>query len=206
MTPPRPILRVGLTGGIASGKTTVSGFLTDLGAHVIDADRIVHDLLGSPGETRDEILARFGDAVRAADGSIDRKALGALVFRDAEARRALNAIVHPRVRAETERRIERLAREGGARVAVLDAALLVETGLHRSLDSLIVVRCSPVTQRKRLLARGLSELEADARIAAQAPLEDKLAVADHVIDTETSLDETRAQTAAVYASLRGQPP
>jgi dephospho-CoA kinase len=195
----RPILRVGLTGGIASGKTTISGFLTELGAHVIDADRIVHDLLGPHGDAHAEVLARFG--------TTDRKALGAIVFRDAEALRALNAIVHPKVRAEVERRLERFALTGRGPIAVVDAALLVETGLHRSLHKLIVVRCSPEVQRKRLLARGLDDEEATARIAAQAPLEDKLAVADYVIDTETTLQSSREQTKAVYASLlRGQPP
>jgi dephospho-CoA kinase len=197
----RPILRVGLTGGIACGKTTVSGFLTELGAHVIDADRIVHELLAAGGDACAEVLARFGDSVRAPDGSIDRKALGAVVFHDAEARRDLDAILHPKVLAETNRLLDRFAFIGTAPIAIVDAALLVETGLHRSLDKLIVLRCSPEAQRKRLLARGLDEKEATARIAAQAPLEEKLDAADYVIDTETTLQATREQTRGVYASL-----
>jgi dephospho-CoA kinase len=201
MSPGRPILKTGLTGGIASGKTTVAGFLSELGAFVIDADAIAHDAISPGGEAFDEVVERFGPGILDPQGRIQRTALGQIVFRDAEARRSLNEIVHPRVIAETDRRIGRYLLTGHAPVSVVDAALLVEAGMFRTFERLIVVRCSPDVQLRRLLARGLDPKEALLRIDAQAPLEDKLAVADYVVDTETTLHETRKQTEAVYAAL-----
>lgn len=203
MTAARPILRVGLTGGIACGKTTVAGFLVELGAFVVDADRIAHELIAPDGEAYAEVVARFGEAILDARGIVDRAALGKIVFRDAVARSTLNEIVHPKVAAETDRRIANYAIDGHSPVAVIDAALLVETGMYRRFPRLVVVRCSPEAQLQRLLARGLDSGEAIARIDAQAPLAEKLAVADYVIDTEATLRETRAQTESVYASLLG---
>ncbi len=199
----RPVLRVGLTGGIASGKSTVAGMLSGLGAFVVDADRIAHELLAPRGGAVDEVAHRFGRDLLDARGGIDRGALGALVFADSKAREALNAIVHPGVRRELDLRIEsfRLDDHGGP-IAVVDAALLVETGRHRAFDRLVVVSCARETQIRRLRERdGATRDEAEARIGAQAPLGDKLAVADYVIDTETSLDETRRRTAGVYGAL-----
>jgi dephospho-CoA kinase len=201
MSAPRPILRVGLTGGIACGKTTVAGFLVELGAFVIDADGIAHELISPDGEAHAEVVARFGGAILDARGRIDRAALGKIVFHDPQARLALNGIVHPKVMAETNRRIEHYVLYGSAPIAVIDAALLVETGMYRKLQRLVVVRCSQEAQIQRLLARGLDSREALARIDAQAPPDEKVAAADYVIDAETTLKETRAQTDSVYASL-----
>lgn len=202
MSPSRPILRVGLTGGIASGKTTVAGFLAELGAFVLDADRLSHAVIEPGGGAHGEVVARFGTGIAGPDGWIDRKALGRLVFEDEAARRDLESIVHPRVRAEIERRIERYLLTGTSPLAVIDAALLFESGSWRSYHRLVVVRCSRDTQVRRLLARGgLSPEEAVIRIDSQAPLEDKLAVADYVIDTETTLRETRRRTVEVHAAL-----
>jgi len=195
------ILRVGLTGGIAAGKSTVAGFLRELGAVVIDADAVAHEVTAPGGAAHRAVVERFGPDVVAGDGRLDRTRLGALVFADPDARRALEAIVHPHVRAEAARRFDAAAREG-ARVGVLDAALLVETGYWRELDRLVVVRCSIETQVRRLAERsGLDAAAARARIAAQAPLAAKLAVADWVVDTDVALDETRRRTAAVYRAL-----
>ena len=196
------VLRVGLTGGIASGKTTVAGFLSELGAFVLDADRIGHELLAPGGGAVDAVAARFGRDVLAADGGIDREALGKRVFGDPEGRKTLEAIVHPGIRDEIERRIVAHARSGtGSGVAIVDAALLVETGQYKSFDRLIVLRCERDTQLRRLEARGLTEAEAEARLGAQAPLETKLAAADYVIDTETETNETRQQTEQVWTTL-----
>jgi len=200
---PRPILRAGLTGGIASGKTTVAGFLSELGAFTLDADRIVHEMLAPGGEAVDEVVKRFGLGFLDSSGGIDRRALGARVFADETLRRALNDIVHPGVRLEIDRRIEehRTARDAGP-IVVVEAALLVETGRHREFDRLVVVRCARETQIARLAQRGgLTRSEAEARIDAQAPLADKLAVADYVIDTETSPSRTRRRTETVYRAL-----
>jgi dephospho-CoA kinase len=200
---PRPVLRVGLTGGIASGKTTVAGFLSELGAYVVDADRIAHELLAPGGRAVDAVVSRFGTDVLDDDGGIDRAALGRLVFADPDARHALEAIVHPAVREEMDRLIEAYRQtEAGSPVAVVDAALLVETGRHQSLDRLIVLRCGRAVQLSRLEERGgLTREEAEARLDAQAPLAEKLAVADYVIDTETDLDETRRQTERVWERI-----
>ncbi len=199
----RAILRAGLTGGIASGKTTVAGFFAELGAYVLDADRIAHDLIRRDGEAFVEVVARFGDSILDEAGEIRRPALGRIVFSDPAALADLNAILHPRILPEAERRIAHYLGGGHATVAVLDAALLVEAGIHRKLDRLVVVRCSRDAQVRRLLARGMSSAEAEARIDAQAPLEEKIAVADYVIDTETTLRETRSQTERTYARLVG---
>lgn len=194
----RPVLRAGLTGGIASGKSTVSGFLRDLGAVVVDADRLAHDAILPGGPCFEAVVERFGAGILAADGTVDRAALGRIVFADAEARKELEAIVHPAVRRGIARAIE----GSDAPIVIVDAALLVESGFHRDLDVLVVLRCPVETQIARLASRnGLSRSEALARIGAQAPLEAKLAVADHVIDTGGSLEATREQTAAVYRAL-----
>lgn len=200
---PRPVLRVGLTGGIASGKTTVASIFSELGAYVIDADRIAHRMLEPGGRAVEAVADRFGSDLLDDDGGIDRETLGRLVFADPDARRALEAIVHPAVREEMDRLVEiHRQSEVGSPVAIVDAALLVETGRHRMLDRLIVLRCGREAQLRRIAERGgLTREEAEARIDAQAPLAEKLAVADYVIDTETDLDETRRQTTLVWRQI-----
>jgi dephospho-CoA kinase len=194
------VLRVGLTGGIASGKSTVAGFLAELGARVIDADRIAQEAIEVGGPAHSAVVSRFGRGTLDEQGQVDRAALARLVFRDDRAREDLNAIVHPVVRAEAGRRMSEDPGTGPP-IVVLDAALLVETGFHHDLHRLVVTHCSRDSQLSRLLSRGLSREEAEARIASQASLEAKLAVADYVIDTETSLAETRQQTRDVFESL-----
>jgi len=188
------VLRVGLTGGLASGKSTVAAFFRELGAVHLDADRIAHELTAPGGRAHDAVVARFGTA--------DRKALGAIVFADPKALADLNAIVHPLVREEIARRLAGHAQgPSPARVAIVDAALLVESGIDRDLDALIVLACPPETQVARAVARGMTEAEARRRIAAQAPLEAKLARATHVIDTGGTLDETKAHVRSVWERL-----
>jgi dephospho-CoA kinase len=198
-----PILRVGLTGGVASGKSTVAAMLSEHGAFVVDADRLVHELLAAGGPTHDRVVSRFGTGILDDTGQIDRTRLGSIVFADDEARRTLENILHPEVRAEAARRFAHASREWGCRVGVFDAALLVETGAYRDFHRLIVVRCSPETQIERLMERsGMSRADAESRLATQAPLEAKLAVADYVIDTETSVPETRDQVTVTYQRLQ----
>jgi len=195
--------RVGLTGGLAAGKSTVAAFFRELGAFHIDADLIAHALLAPDGGAAREVAARFGEKVVGADGAIDRKALAAIVFADPRALADLNAIVHPKIRAEIARRIaDAGSRAGAPPVALVDAALLVESGIQRDLDALIVVACSEATQVARAVARGgLTEAEARARVAAQAPLQEKLAAADYVIDNAGSLEDTARQVREVWKSL-----
>lgn len=198
---PRPILRVGLTGGIASGKSTVAGFFREWGAFLVDADRVAHEILEPGGSAHDAVVARFGSGILDPHGRVDRAALGRLVFADPEALRALNDRVHPRVREEIDRRIEEHRASGRALVAVVEAALLVETGSWRRFHRLVVVRCSRETQLRRLLDRGLGPEEARARIDAQAPVDARLAVADHVIDTEGPLESTRLHARETWDAL-----
>ena len=197
----RSILEVGLTGGIATGKTTVARFLGREGAFVIDADDVVHELLAPSGAAYDAVVERFGDFLLE-DGNINRELLGDRVFANTEERAALNKIVHPHVREEIRRRVDAYRRADGGSIVVIKAALLVETGAYRDYDRLVVVRCSSETQLERLVEReGFTAEEARARVEAQAPLDEKLAVADYVIDTDAELDETRRQTAGVYSAL-----
>lgn len=199
---PRPVLRAGLTGGIASGKTTVAVFLEEMGAFRIDADRIAHALMEPGGAAYDPVVERFGSGILDPAGRIRRSALAAIVFADPGALEALNAITHPKVNEAIDRRIRLYAEVGHSPLVVVDAALLVESGVYRSLHKLVVVRCSREAQVRRLLARGgTGPEEALARIESQAPVEAKLAVADYVIDTETTLRETRREAERVYASL-----
>jgi len=198
--PALPILRVGLTGGIASGKSTVGGFLTQLGAGVIDADAVAHDVVSPQGPAYGDVVARFGRRVLDADGRIDRGVLGGIVFSDPGALEDLNAIVHPRVRAEANQRMAELESVGFG-IAVLDAALLVETGMYRDLDRLVVVRCAAESQLRRLVLRGLTRRDATLRLAAQAPIERKIAVADYLIDTSGAIDDSRRQTERVWTQL-----
>ena len=193
---------VGLTGGIASGKSTVSAMFRELGAQVIDADQVAREVVEPGTPALEEIARRFPGAVDAA-GRLDRAALGARVFSDATERRALEAIVHPRIRDEVARRTEALAR-AGVQVVLYDAALLIENGLHRGMDGVILVSAPEAVQRARLAARdGLDDAAISARLAAQLPLAAKRADATWVVDNGGSLDETRAQVRRIWEEIRG---
>jgi dephospho-CoA kinase len=194
---------IGLTGGIACGKSTVAAMLRELGAPIIDADELARRVVepGTPGLAA--VVQRFGGGVVDGDGRLDRKALGAIVFADPDARRALNAITHPRIAAAGQEELARL-RAGGAPLVIYEAALLVENKIHLGLDGLIVVAVAPEVQLHRLMARdGIGEAEARARVAAQLPLADKLAVADWVVDNGGGVDDTRRQVVALWTRLQG---
>ncbi|MFC7467552.1 dephospho-CoA kinase [Actinomadura keratinilytica] len=193
------MLIVGLTGGIGVGKSEVSRLLVEHGAHLVDADRIAREVVepGTPGLAA--VAEAFGKSVLAADGSLDRPRLGEIVFADPERRAVLNGIVHPLVGARSAE-LQSQAPEDG--VVVHDVPLLTENGLAELYDLVIVVDVEPQTQVERLVrARGMSEEEARARMAAQAGREERLAVADIVIDNEVSLDALRGRVAEVWAEL-----
>jgi dephospho-CoA kinase len=192
-------MRVGLTGGVASGKSTVSAMLRELGAVVIDADQLAREVVapGTPGLA--SVASEFGDAVLTATGELDRPAMARTVFGDDEARRRLESIIHPLVFAEIQR-LEAEAPPGA--VVVHDIPLLAESGRAPSFDAVLVVDVDPALQLERMLAdRGWSREEAEARMRAQASRADRLAVATHVIDNTGSLDELRARVREVYAEL-----
>ncbi len=207
MTTTRKIVRVGLTGGIASGKSTVAGWFRELGAYVQDGDAVAHQVMEPGGTAYDDVVARFGDGILDRDGSINRPLLGELVFQDPAAREELNRLVHPKVREASAEMLAAYIDAGGdAPVMIFEAALLVETGVYREYDSLVVVSCSREEQLLRLMSRGTLSVDgAMARIQAQFPLSRKLAVADHVIDTSTSQEQSRKQTKDVFRKLAVRP-
>ncbi len=193
------MLRVGLTGGIASGKTLVTGLFERLGAPVVDADVVSREVV-EPGEPAlAEIGREFGPEVMAADGRLDRRALRSLVFADPAARRRLEAILHPRIRERLLARLEAIEREGAA-YAVVAVPLLVETDFAALVDRVLVVDCPRETQRRRLMARdGLDEREADAMIDAQTDRATRLAAADDVVDNSGEKAATRGQVERLHA-------
>ena len=206
MTTPAPaapgILSVGLTGGIACGRTTVCRMLAGWGAFVVDMDVVAHELTGPGGAAVGAVVAAFGEQTRDASGGVNRRTLGARVFSDAAARARLEAILHPMILERASALIAGFARRVERGVAITDAALLVETGGYRRYQRLVVVACDPPIQLRRLMERdGLGEGEARARIAAQAPLSEKVALADYHIDTSGTLARTEERVREVWALL-----
>lgn len=194
--------RLGITGGIASGKSAVAGMLRELGFRVIDADALGHEVMEPGTRAFEEIKREFGASVIGADGRIDRGKLGAIVFADAEKLKILNAIVHPRVEEEMVRQFAEWEKSGVADAAFVEAALLVEAGYQKNLDGLVVAWCRPEQQMERLLARGLSEVEARRRIAAQMSVEEKLKFATEKMDCSGTIEETRRQVVELANKLR----
>jgi dephospho-CoA kinase len=200
---PPAMLRVGLTGGIACGKSTVLRRLAARGLATLDLDLVAHAVTAPGGSAHDDVVAAFGRGVLAPDGTLDRPALAARVFHDAGARARLNAIVHPRVRAEEARRAADLEAEG-RRVLVTDGALLVEAGVHLRFDRLVVVHCPPELQPRRLMARdAVAAAAARARIEAQMPIGEKRRFAHLEIDTAGALADTERAADELGAELEG---
>jgi dephospho-CoA kinase len=197
------MLKVGLTGGIASGKSLVARIFRELGAHVIDADRIVHDLLESDQDVYKEIVDYFGKDIIGADKSIDRRKVGDIVFNDPERRLWLNNCLHPRVFSIYNEKVRLLCDRQPECIVVFDAALLIETGYHRGMDRVIVVYADREQQVGRLIARdNLSREQALARISSQMPLSEKRGHADFVIDNTGTRDSTEQQARTVFARLK----
>jgi dephospho-CoA kinase len=194
------MLLVGLTGGIGSGKSTVARMLADRGAVILDADRFARDAVvaGSPGF--DAVVDRFGGRLVGPDGQLDRPALAAIVFADIDARRDLEAIVHPEVRRRITAGIA--ANAGTDRIVVVESPLLIEMGVHRVCDVVIVVVADPDARISRLVARGMDEADARSRMAAQGSPEAALSVADRLLDNDGRLGELEAQVDRVWADLR----
>ena len=194
------MLRVGLTGGIGCGKSTVAAMMAELGCHVLNADKMAHALI-APGEPAyNDVVRKFGTHILASDGSVDRARLAAVVFADGDKLASLNAIVHPRVLREIDRELESLARSDPHGIAVVEAALLIESGYHKTLDRIVLVSCTREQQLERLtnpaFGRAMSREQAEQRIAAQMPVEEKRKqAADKLdeIDCSCSLDATRKQ-------------
>jgi len=193
----------GLTGGIASGKSTVARILEELGAKVIDADRVGHELLRRSHPVHQQVVARFGQGILRPDGEIDRALLGSIVFADQEKLRELNALVHPSLIARADELAAEFRAERTAAVIVVDAAVIYEAGVEDRFAKILVAWCRPEQQIERLMAKtGLSREDALRRVASQIPAEEKRRRADYVIDCSGSLAETRTQAEGIYPELQ----
>ena len=196
------MLRLGLTGGIATGKTAVAAMLRELRFDVLDADSLARKLIEPGLPAYNEVVREFGGSVLDDDTRINRAKLAAIVFTDPAKLASLNAILHPRVEAIIHQQFAEWAGNGGRDAAFVEAALLVEAGYHKNLDGLVVTWCRPEQQLERLRARGFSDQDARQRIAAQLPVAEKLRHATEKIDCSGSLEDTRRQVQALAAKLR----
>lgn len=194
------MLKVGLTGGIASGKSTVASMLRERGCPVLDMDPIGHELLERGQAPYDQALREFGRQILGPDGAIDRGKLGAVVFADAGKRQRLNQILHPPILERVRKWFAELERQGHE-FGVAEAALIFESGYNKKLDRMVVCWCRAEQQISRLIERGLSREQAEARLAAQMPIDEKRKLADDLIDCSKSLQETDRQVGALVAKL-----
>jgi dephospho-CoA kinase len=198
----RTVIVAGLTGGIATGKSTVAAIFASAGAVVIDADRIAREAVRPGTAVHADIVAHFGNGVVREDGAVDRKRLAAIIFADPAEQRALERMVHPQVKREVAAQLDRLRRDAPGSVVIVDVPLLFETGMERGLDPTILVYVPEAVQLRRLIARdGLTHDEALRRIAAQMPIETKRARAAIVIDNSGTLEDTGRQALEVYRRL-----
>ncbi len=197
------MLRVGLTGSIAVGKSLVSSMLAELGCHVLDADMTAREVVapGTPGLSG--IVDAFGEGALAADKTLDRAKLAAIVFEDSEKRELLNSILHPLIIAAQDEQLRRWEAQDPNGIAVVDAALMIESGGFRRFDKLIVVHSRPEIQIRRLVARsGLSRAEAERRITSQMPQDEKMRHADFLVDNSGNIADTRKQVVKIHRTLR----
>lgn len=197
------MLRAGLTGSIAVGKSFVTSVFAGLGCHVLDADQTAREAVAPGSEGLRAVVAEFGAEVLRPDGALDRAKLGAIVFADEAKRVRLNALLHPLIISAQDEWMRQRAAEDPRGIGIVDAALMIETGSYKRFDKLIVVHCRSELQLERLVKRdGLTMAEAERRIAAQMPQEEKKRFADYLIDTSNGFEETRALVAAVYERLK----
>jgi dephospho-CoA kinase len=198
------MLRVGLTGSIGVGKSFVASVFVELGCHVLDADQTAREVVrpGTPGLKA--LTHAFGENILSADGTLDRKKLGAVIFNDQSQRERLNQILHPFIIARQDEILNAWEAEDPDGIGIVDAALMIESGGYRRFDKLIVVHCRPEVQLERLMLRDkLSRDEALRRINSQMPQEEKQKFADYLIDTSEGFESTRARTAEIYHKLNG---
>lgn len=197
------MLRVGLTGSIGVGKSFVSSVFADLGCRVLDADETAREVVAPNSPGLKAVVAAFGREILTDSGELDRAKLGALVFADADKRATLNSILHPYIIVRQDERLREWEALDPNAIAIVDAALMIESGGYKRFDKLIVVYCREDVQIERLMKRNqLSREEAVRRIAAQMPQDEKKKFADYLIDTSEGFDRTRERTKEVYDSLR----
>ncbi len=195
--------KVGLTGSIAVGKSFVCECFRALGCHVLDADLTSRDVVAKGTDGLDEVVRQFGAEILLENGELDRKKMGSIVFANAEKRKLLNSIIHPRVIESQNLWIEKQEAADPDGIAIVDAALMIESGGYQRFDKLIVVWCRPDIQLKRLMLRdSLSEYDARARIEAQMSQDEKKKFADHLIDTSDGFDTTRRSVEELFSTLK----
>jgi dephospho-CoA kinase len=205
MTAPRKFLLVGLTGGIATGKSTVSALLRQLGCEIIDADLLAREVVEPGQPALAQIVTEFGRDVVTAAGALDRKKLGAIVFANPERRRRLEAITHPAIRDRFQARLDELAERGFVGLVVFDAAVMIEGGNYKNLDRLVVVVTDEPTQLARLHGRdGTDDAENRRKVASQMPLAEKAKLAEYVIDNSGDREATAEQVRRVFAVLMSE--
>jgi dephospho-CoA kinase len=201
------MLRVGLTGGIATGKTAVVAMLRELGCRVLEADKIGHQMIQPAGAAYQEVVREFGQGILTSEGLVDRRKLGDIVFADAKRMERLNAILHPPILEEQSRQLASIEQADPRAIAVVEAALLIEAGFDKKLEFVVVTWCTPEQQLARLTqagtGRGLTVEQARQRIASQMPIDEKRRRADAVIDCSGTLEHTRAQVITLFAKLKG---
>ncbi len=196
------MLRVGLTGSIGVGKSFVAGVLAELGCHLLDADATAREVVAPTSVALEKVVAEFGAGVLQSDGALDRTKLGNLVFSDPGRRATLNSILHPYIIARQDELMREWEAVSPNGIAVVDAALMIESGGYKRFDKLIVVHCRPEIQIQRVMSRSnLTREEAEQRISAQMSQEEKMKFADYLIDTSDGFDDTRQQTEKVYDAL-----
>ena len=197
------MLKVGLTGSIAVGKSFVLEVFRELGCFTLDADKVARDVVARGTAGLERVVAAFGESILNPDGTLDRSKLGSIVFSDEDMRARLNAIIHPLVFEEQDSWLKQREAEDPDGIAIIDAALMIESGGFRRFDKLIVVWCEPDLQLQRLMSRnGLSEADAAKRIKSQMPQDEKKKHADYLIDTSKGFEDTRRQTAEVLDRLK----
>lgn len=198
------MLRVGLTGSIAVGKSFVTAVFAELGCHVLDADQTAREVVQKGAAGLQAVVKNFGEEVLAPDGTLDRAQLGAIVFADEEKRLRLNHILHPFIIARQDEILRQWEREDPNGIGIVDAALMIESGGYKRFDKLIVVHCRPEVQLERLMLRNnLTLAEAQRRIDSQMPQEEKQRFADYLIDTSDGFEAARKRTIEVYNQLTG---
>jgi dephospho-CoA kinase len=195
------MLRVGLTGGIASGKSTVASILRDSDCQVLELDPLGHEMLEAGQPAYNEVVAEFGKEILAPSGNVDRGKLGAIVFADAAKLERLNQILHPRILEVVRSWFSALGRPGGPDLAFAEAALIVESGFHKDLDRLLVCWCTPEQQMERLRERGFTAEQARQRVESQMPMDEKRRYADIVIDCSGTLAATETQVGKALEKL-----